>query len=286
MARQTSNFTIETLLSENVELASPPEVFLKVSEIIDDPTKNAKDVGVIIENDPGLTARLLKIVNSAFFGFSSKITSLPHAITIVGAQEIRDLVLATLVVSRFSSHPNNLISMRDFWKSSVYIALLAKIMANLHPKSRQLGAVFTCGLLHNIGRLITYNRIPDLAKAALIAAESNRISEDEAERQIIGFDHYQVGAQLASIWLLPQVIIDSLTFHQEPGRSSHHTTETAIVAVCHHIVSMDALTLENAEQAISQYAAVWELTTLDISILETVVDETNIQFNEAFKLIF
>ena len=159
-------------------------------------------------------------------------------------------------------------------------------MANLHPKSRQLGAVFTCGLLHNIGRLITYNRIPDLAKAALLSAESDLITEDEAERQIIGFDHYQVGAQLASDWLLPQVIVDSLTFHREPGRSTHHATETAIVVACHHMASMDALTLENAEQVTGQYAAVWEITELDKSILEPVIDEANTQFDELFKLIF
>ena len=145
LAEENPPLTVESLLSENVELASPPEIFLKVSEIIDDPTKNAKDVGVVLENDPGLAARVLKIVNSAFYGFPSQITSISHAVAIVGEQDIRSLVLATLVVDRFSAYPNKIMPMREFWRTSVHNALIAKILVNFHQKSRQLGSVFACG---------------------------------------------------------------------------------------------------------------------------------------------
>src|SRR3569833_1126225 len=104
------------LVTGAIELASLPEGFLRVNEMIDSPRYTAADIGHVISRDPGLTTRLLKIANSAFYSFPSQIDSVTRAITIIGTRELRDLILSTSVARLFIGLPNDLVSMDDFWR--------------------------------------------------------------------------------------------------------------------------------------------------------------------------
>src|SRR3569833_2554535 len=114
------------LVTGTIELASLPEVFLRVNEMIDSPRYTAADIGHVISRDPGLTARLLKLANSALYNFPSQIDTVSRAITIIGTRELRDLILATSVARIFKGLPNDLISMDFFWLHCVCCGLAAR----------------------------------------------------------------------------------------------------------------------------------------------------------------
>ncbi|NOY63354.1 MAG: HDOD domain-containing protein, partial [Gammaproteobacteria bacterium] len=122
--------------------------------------------------------------NSPFYGFPSQINTISRAITIIGTRELRDLVLATLVVRTFNGLDNELISMEQFWRHSVTCAVVARVLAgHLHESNTE--RFFVVGLLHDIGSLIIYRKIPELAREALLRSEHGDIALYQAERDVI-----------------------------------------------------------------------------------------------------
>ena len=114
-----SDLTIADLLKGDLQLTSPPGIYFELKKAVEDPHKSMSDVAFILEKDAALALKLLKIVNSAFYGFPSSITSVNRAVTIIGSQELQNLVLGAVVIERFSSLPGDIISMHDFWARSL-----------------------------------------------------------------------------------------------------------------------------------------------------------------------
>ncbi|MBS1214379.1 MAG: hypothetical protein H6R26_2996 [Proteobacteria bacterium] len=286
MQDQPASVSIQELLAGNVQLASPPEIFLKINQILDNPNWSSAEVSHLIEHDPGLAARLLKIVNSALFHFPSQITSIKQAVNVIGFQDLRDLVLATLVVERFSSLPNGLISMRSFWMISVRRGLLAKRLAERHPQSQRLHACFICGLLHHIGRLVIYQRLPEPARAAVLLSARENIPEHTAQRRVLGFDHYDVGAELGRRWRLPEVIVATIAAHDAPESAGAYAVQSALVSMASELCTIDYQAPENLETELRNHADLWASTELDRSILDEALAEAESEFIEVFTKIY
>ena len=117
------------LLKGVVSVSSLPGVYLRLSNVVGDPRSSASDVGRVIADDPGLTARLLRLVNSAMYGFPSKIETVSRAISIVGTQQLQDLALATSVIRLFANMPQELVTMESFWRHSVACGVAARALA-------------------------------------------------------------------------------------------------------------------------------------------------------------
>lgn len=277
--------SVRVILNGNVQLASPPELFLKLNELLDNPGADLRDAGTLIENDPGLTARLLRVVNSAFYGIPTKVTSIHRALNIVGIHEIRNLVLTTLVIDKFSSLTNSLMTMKEFWAMSVRCALMARLFASCHPFGERLQAVFLCGLLHEIGRLVVYHRLPELARAAALLAESENISYQEGERRVIGFDHYQVGAELARLWKLPEIIAVTIEHHDTPENADVFSCEAALVAQAQSFVYSRYSNHASRDTTVTDMDKP-SLFDTDIATANELAQKLDEQFNQVFKLIY
>ncbi len=283
---QGFQLSIDTLLTGDVDLASPPEIYLKINEVIDDPTKTARDAEQVIQYDPGLSARLLRLVNSAFYGFPGQITSISRAVTILGMRELRDLVLATVVVERFGQLPNKLMTMREFWRVSVRLALMAQVMKQHVAHGRQLESVFICGLLHEIGRLVIYARIHELARAAILLSEQEKVEETEAERSVYGFDHYQLAAELARRWHLPESIVTTIHFHGHPEDAGNFSRETALVTLASRLSLEDVRTSRQLEAALPGLVKLMELLRLESAMLPQILEEADKDFDSVFKVFY
>ena len=281
-----SQLSIDTLLAGDVQLASPPEIYLKLSEIMDNPAKTARDAEEVIKHDPGLSARLLRIVNSAFYGFPGQISSISRAITIVGVKELRDLVLATVVVERFGHLPNKLMTMREFWRLSVRAALLARVMEKHLANGTQVEPVFVCGLLHEIGRLVVYAKIPELARAAILLSEQEAMDEVEAERLTYGFDHYQLAAELARRWHLPRLIVTTLQCHQHPEETEEFSLETALVTVASRLSLWEVRSSEQLEEVLPGLVGWLQSLRLEPHLLPEILAEADENFEPIFKMLF
>jgi HD-like signal output (HDOD) protein len=271
--------SISDLLRGDLQLASPPTIYFELKKITDDATKTLVDAGKIIDKDPGLASRLLKIVDSAFFGFPAKISTISHAITLIGIKELENLVLATLVVDKFSSMPGGLISMRDFWSLSLRCALNAKELCSYHSEFATSETIFICGLLHDIGRLVFYRRIPALAREIGLQKASSEKDEVQIEQNLLGFDHYQTGAELIKLWNLPAIIETTIRHHSHPELAGQFSHEANIVKLAYQLSQQKIFNPDN-------FTIDCKFTLFSIADLEKVTQKTNTQFDEIFSFFY
>jgi len=229
---------INEILQDVSKLTSLPEVSIKVNQMVDDPDCSVNEIGKVISQDPALSAQLLRIANSPFYGFGSTIDSISRAVTILGTQQIRDLVFSTTATKAFEGIPNEIISVDDFWHHSLYCGLLARELAKQNHKA-QGEMLFTAGLLHDIGHLVMFNRIPELAHKAIIHTIEPDVDLElfQSEREIIGFDHAQVGGRLAEIWQLPKNLVECVMYHHEPERAEDFPDEVLLIYIANKIAS-------------------------------------------------
>ncbi|MDO8291797.1 MAG: HDOD domain-containing protein [Gallionella sp.] len=266
-------------------LVTLPNVFIRINQLVEDPNSSTADIAKAVSQDPSFTVRLLRVANSPFYGFSSTIDTVTKAVSVIGTSQIRNLALSMSVAKTFAGLPNNLVSMDNFWRHSLYCALTARILAKQARKCDP-EAVFTAGLLHDIGELIIFNRLPDQAKEALLLVldQVDDLPVYQAERQIIGFDHAQVGGELARQWNLPPLLEECIAYHHSIGEAKRHPRETALVHLANILAQMAELDTLNSDDVSPIDPHAWEITGLDETVIELVVREAQEEIVEAEKL--
>jgi putative nucleotidyltransferase with HDIG domain len=278
--------SIEEVLDGVEELVSLPAACLRINEMVDDPTTSTDDVSQVITQDPALTARLLRIANSPFYGLASSVDTVARAVTVLGMRQVRDLALATTAVRAFEGIPNKLVSMQSFWEHSIYCALAARTLAEDCLKSRR-ESVFVAGLLHDVGQLVLYNRLPDLSRQALEAVLDGpeELESQEAERELMGFDHAEVGAELMRRWGLPENLRECVAFHHTPQMAEHHAKEVAIVHIANSIASMAELNSLDLGHAPRIDPSAWEVIGLVPDVIEPTIRGVQAQIADARVLL-
>ncbi len=273
------DLSISDLFKGDLQLASPPNIYFELQKIIESPTKSAVDAAFVIEKDAALTIRLLKLVNSAFYGFPSEIVSIDRAINLIGTKELQNIVLATVVIDRFSDLPSNLISMHDFWSRNLRCALIAQSIDRYLDKQFS-DSIFVCGILHNIGQLVFFRKIPELAKEVnlivLADEESTSFDEIEFEKAIIGFDHYETGAALTKLWKLPDIITESIRLHPYPDNTEHYYKIASILRLADVYSKLDDIFSNDVSNHLG----------IPISDMSNIIDHAYDQFEDIFKIFY
>jgi putative nucleotidyltransferase with HDIG domain len=272
----SSNLKSSDLFRGDLQLTSPPNIYFELQRTIANPDKSIADVAFIIEHEPALSIRILKIVNSAFFGLSVPIASMSRAVNIIGVQALQNLVLATVVIDRFSSLPGGLISMHDFWARSVHCALFSKELCIYGKNKGDLDSIFICGLLHDIGQLVFFRRIPELARQIGLLVESGGNEEIEVEYEILGFNHYQTGAELTRLWGLPEIIITTIAQHECDDYTGVFAEAASIIRAANYLCKMDE---ENIKP--SKYC-----NAIPEDDLNDIIENVHSQFEVIFKLFY
>ncbi len=218
------------LVHGSVHLGSPPLVYQRLLEVINHPRGGTEDVAKVIREDTALTARLLKVVNSAFFSFPRRIDTVSQAVTVVGTSQVRDLALATSVVTLFKDLPPDLVDMDGFWRHSLACGVGARVLAGLRRESN-VERFFVAGMLHDVGKLVLYQKVPDEAREILEHARRNRVLLQRAELEVLGLDHAQVGGALLDHWHMPTSLREAIRFHHAPTRATRFPLEAAALHV-------------------------------------------------------
>jgi len=275
-----------TLVRETSGLASLPEVAARVIGMAEDPRTTAAQFGTVIGRDPNLAGRLLKIANSSYYSRSGGIDTIARAVTVIGTRQVRDLTLGISAIRTFSGIPIGIVSMEDFWVHSLYCAMLARRLAtDVDPKLED--AVFVAGLLHDIGRLVHLIGLPEESRQALwLATEgADDITDDVAERAVFGFDHTDVGSELARQWRLPEVLRECIASHHAPERAtSANATAVAIVHVANSLAYLAETECPElaAAPAIAPRAA--RLAGFDPGLLGDLLQESRTEIAELRRL--
>ena len=218
----------EKIVEGMKNLTSFPEAVLRANELIDSPTASVEEIGEVINHDPALSASLLKLVNSAFYNFPAQIDTISRAITLVGTDELRSLILASTVTHAFENISQDMIDMDKFWHRSVYCGLVAKKLAMIcatgHAES-----MFLSGLLHDVGRLVLLTCLPEEAEKIVASATSSGLSLIDVERQILGFGSAELGSALLKNWQLPKNLWEPIRCLSQPETTAEYAAEARIL---------------------------------------------------------
>jgi HD-like signal output (HDOD) protein len=273
--------SLPALIAGSERISSVPLVYTKLMSAMNSQRSSISHISTIISQDAGLSIRLLRIVNSAFFGFPRKIDTISRAVQIVGVEQLRDLVLATSVMDSFERIPDGLVTMESFWKHSVGCGVAARALANLCHEAN-IERFFVAGILHDVGRLIIFDRLPEKAKEIVEAVKTSRDSMYKIEKNVLGFDHAAVGGALVNAWRLPASLEEIIADHHRPMAAQRYVRDTAIV----HLADIIAHAMQlgsSGERLVPQISEeAWKSLELPIGVLPQLFDLVDRQSNEIF----
>jgi putative nucleotidyltransferase with HDIG domain len=211
------------------DLPTLPLIALQVGRLASNPLTGMSEIVRIIRNDPPLTAKILRVANSAFYGMPRRIESLNMALVVLGMRELNNLVTCITVLKTFPPLPGiQGFDRRAFWEHSAGTGEIARVIATrLHLRLH--GVEFTAGLLHDVGKIIFEQYLHDDFTSALALAQEQRLSSVDAERQILSVDHAEIGAWLAEHWQLPPTITEAIRYHHQSHLSPQFASLTAVV---------------------------------------------------------
>ena len=276
---------IESLFKNPDDIPMLPASVTKIMEAIYNPNSRYEDIATLISRDVSLTTKILKSVNSAYFGFSSKISSIPYSINIIGLNPIGSLILASTLLSKFKGMPEDFVTMESFWSHSIASGIAAKEICQLKGLKHKEETLYVAGLMHDIGCMIIYKEFPE--KAGIALNQCNEEGEDIiiAERKALGFDHAEVGAALIKRWKLPELIQETTEFHHKPLSAPVYKEEAAIVHVAEYIVQSNQLGSSGEIQSTDLDPRILKSLKLSTDDLGPISEKTIERFDDIYDAL-
>ncbi|MBD3346830.1 MAG: HDOD domain-containing protein [Chitinivibrionales bacterium] len=277
---------------ENIDqLPSLPAVVTRLIEIVNSPDTSADDAAGLIEKDPALTSKMLRLANSAFYGIPRTISSVSSAVVILGFNTIKSLVLSASVMKIFGNDmQSENFDRKQFWRHSIVCALAARTIVRSFMNIRMMDpeSAFCAGILHDIGKLVFDQYLHDDYHAACRYAAENNVSLLDAESQVLGITHAELGRMLADKWALPIELEASIVSHHAPDTAGKIIDLVTVVHVADIITHHLNVDLWEGETGPREWARSRTLLKMDDAIyrriVETVENEID-KSNEFFSIV-
>jgi len=224
---------------DKIELLKPiSSVGNRVMEIIYDPTSSLRDMVEVIQYDQSITANVLKICNSSYFGFRQKISSIQQAVSLIGMDKIANLIIMENSSNSFTGAQSGYdLEEGELWRYSVASALIAQDIADKKHLS-DISHLFTSALLKDIGKVVLNTYIKDSFNHIINLVENNNYSFTEAEKEIIGFDHAELGARIAEKWDFNPATVNIIRNHHDPNKAAMNDLSIPVVYLADSICMM------------------------------------------------
>ena len=218
--------TLENITS----IPTLPIVIERITLLLQNPKTSAEEVGKVITTDQALASKVLRLVNSAFYGFPGKISTITHAIVILGFSTIKSVVLTASFFDVFHKRESDATTfdLEQFWLHSIACGAAAQAIAKFLG-SNDKEEYFIAGLLHDLGKLILCQYLPNEFNLALSNAQIKKCLFFESEKELFDVTHQDIGAFLVRRWNLPEHLQNTVLFHHDPNPSSKHFLMTAAV---------------------------------------------------------
>lgn len=278
---------IEILLEESSDIPSLPEIFIRVSELIESDVSTVQEIGEALQTDPSLTSRILKLINSAFYGLANEVSSIPQAVSLLGRTQLSNLLTGSVLTGLFDDVYHEHFSLHEFWKHSIKTAIISRHLAMQNANIIDHDAFFTAGLLHDIGQLViikvdaqAYDEIQLLVETGMDICQ--------AEQQILGFDHTDLSSALLHKWGLPSLLIQCADKHHDIEHKGPFKIDTCIVYLANILSRYDLPESEEDAKLILQNILNWQATecTLDqISVACGLAEEQALEVMESLGMM-
>lgn len=245
-----------------------PMIAQLLREMIDEPGMSADEIARLVSRDPALSANFLRLVNSPFYGFPGRIACVHHALTLAGSNVVKAAV-SNISVCNATGEP-----VIGLWEHSLGVALASRLLAD-RLKIPGADEVTVAGLLHDIGKIVLRTLFPEEAEHVYRVAAERAVSTLEAEREILGADHAEIGLWLAESWNFPDTLKDPIAYHHDPARSEARAAKTAIVHFADILVH--SLCFGSPEDSLVPQLNknAWGVLGLSVENLREVVDEVD-----------
>lgn len=281
----------ETLLSKSKKLPTLPGIAIKILEAVQKERPDLKEIGEILATDPPLSAEVLKLINSPFFGLTRKVTSVFHAVSMLGLNVVKNMALSFALVKNFSDNGQAEFDYPGFWKYSLTTAIAARMIAEKVYAEASEDAFFL-GLLHDMGLLALARCLPDQYQLVAHEAEAGNCRNFQAENQILGFDHMAVGRHLVRSWGLPPKFWEPIGCHHCPDRLEGSESDIQSLAQILNLATLYA-DMFQAEKTANCLAVIDHCTQaygyaakLDVDRLAVTISEETQQFFPYFEIDF
>ncbi|MFN7181196.1 MAG: HDOD domain-containing protein [Planctomycetota bacterium] len=250
-----------------------PSIIERLNGVIYKPQTNAKEVAKILSMDPALTSKILRIVNSAFYGLPNRITSITHAIIMLGFNTVKNVAISSSVLDIFKRNAADINFLKEIWKHCIAVASCAKILSK-HCGQVLTEEFFISGLLHDIGYIVLYVYQYEKFLEFIEKCKSSTEPPILVEKSIFGYDHQEIGGYLFKKWNMPKILEESASYHHIPLLAQEHNFTVSIVSVADNLAK--ALSLGNSGSifteslppelvdALNLNALNWELILNDI----------------------
>lgn len=259
-ARITGEKLTDAIETKLLDLPPLPSVVVRVVEAMNSPSTSATDLTRMIASDPALSAKILRLVNSSYYGYSSKISTVTRAIVVLGFNTIGNLATAVGIGSAFRPSNKCKLDREKFWEHSVISATTAWAIARKRRMdSRTVEEAFVGGLMHDIGKLFLDQYFPEEYAAAIAYAEENGVTILEAEKIVLHISHCAVGRRIAENWKLPVSLVAMIAEHHRPVPGSAHFDLVAIVNAANSCSNQleDGESLDRMREAMHPDAQTW-----------------------------
>lgn len=221
---------LKRLVSRLRNLPSLPILYIQIMDKIHSSEASLESIGEVIGRDPAMTARILQLVNSAFFGLQRNITNPVQATAFLGIETIRDLALSINVFSQFNPITLDRLGLTSLWDHSLAVATYARTIARSETGDKSIiDDTFVAGLLHDVGKLVLADNMPMLYLSAIELSGRKGIDLYAAEQEIFGACHAQIGSYLLALWGLPGRVVETIAYHHKPSELSQTEFTPALI---------------------------------------------------------
>ncbi len=277
---EDDSISLDSLLKRSDEMASLPQIYHKINEMLENPDSTPTEISQTIQMDPFIAAKVLKTVNSAFYGFPQQIASIEQAVTLLGRNPLNQLLSTAIITGMLARVRCHGFNMRAFWEHSVLTGLISKfLLLNLASKD-EAEPLFLSGLMHDIGRLLMAHHSTVLCNkvSELMQNDSNAVIDNES--QALGFNHSIVGAQLLLKWHLPSLLVACAEFHHRPEKSENFRREVRIVSIANRLSHIEEASLEAEIDDVLAGSDGWEKVGADRAQWLEACQQARYQLNE------
>lgn len=274
----------ERIVSKVLKVAALPAVAIKFNEAIKDPLTSNQDLEYIVSEDSALASKVLMIANSALFNFPSKIDTISKAVTIIGHQQLSQIILSCSIVAVFKDIPQKVIDMDLFWRHSIAVATASRILAGFRHEAN-IEKYFTAGLLHDIGKLIIFAEAPKYALEIIEKSSGTNELMHVVEKSVLGFDHAKLGGMLLKKWKLPADLVSAVNYHHIPSVDSGDNITTSIIHVADIIVHSLQYGSSGEKLVPILNDKAWNSLGLDVEMIGSIIEQLNVQYKEAVKFV-
>ena len=237
--RKKNQTAVNVKLQRLESLSTIPSIALRVYEVAMDPKSEIEDIQQIIQLDQVMTLKLLKLVNSSFYGYSQKINSVKEAAIILGTDEIMNMAFGLSLSESFQGNSfGGLIEPRALWKHSVETALIGKYLCRENKKFADQG-IFAACILHDFGKLFLMENFPNEYRKIIELSKERQLPIYDLEEELFGYNHGVIGGIIAKKWNLPESLVQAISFHHHPSFSESHAGLAAILGFANFLCSSD-----------------------------------------------